>query len=314
MKLLDGKVFKQVQSDEVIDYLKSRKEEVIEAFTRDMVIIKRDNQVVLLFKSNNRSSMYPIRTAFLYKLLKWYNISHHSIHHFLDDTLILMCNDNLREISKYSKYVNLKIENNEVVSIVSKKFTLSSDLDVINIVQKQLEIADISRDDFCMRIITKIESEAEPIVGDISGFGLNITNSETGFSTLKAEHYILRYWCSNGCTTKIKQDAINIVHYNIDKEIIYNNLANVLEAAPKEPEFFTAGVKQSLTEEANLSFPQIEYKVNSIIGSAAGYNFFDGFDKKSTKYDLFNHITHTAKKFNIMQRYKLESLGGSLIC
>lgn len=314
MKLLDGKIFNQVQSDEMIDYLKSRKEEIIESSTRDMTIIKRDNQVLILFKSNNRSLMYPIRTAFLYKLLKWYNISYHSIHHFSDDTLILMCNDNLREISKHSNYVNLKIENNEVVSIVSKKFTLSSDLEVINLVEKKLQIAAIFRDDFCMRIITKIESEAEPIVGDISGFGLNITNSETGFSTLKAEHYILRYWCSNGCTTKIKQSPINIVHYNIDKETIYSDLASVLENAPKEPEFFTAGVKASLTEEAKLSFPHIEYKVNSIVGSTAGYSFFDGFDKKSKKYDLFNYITHTAKKFDIMQRYKLESLGGSLIC
>ena len=269
--------------------------------------------MLLYVKGKNESSIYAVRKSFLHKLLKWYGISHHSITHLADDTLVLMCNDTLRAISSNSSYINLKIENNEAISIVSKKFTLSSDLDVIDLVKNKVKIDRISRDDFGMRIFTKITAEAEPIVGDISGFGLNITNSETGFSTLKAEHYILRYWCTNGCTTKIKQSPINIVHYNKPKSEIYKDLSIVLDSAPKEPEFFTQGVLKSLEEKAQSSFPDISFKINAILGNKAGYNFFNEFNRDKSKYDLFNHITHSAKRFDIMERYKLEKLAGTLI-
>lgn len=314
MKLIEGKILNALNQNDMIEYLRSRKEEVIEAYTQDITMIKQDNQILLFIKGINKSMIYPVRKAFLHKLLKWYNISHHSIKHFSDETLLMVCNDNLKAISNHNKYVNLKVENNEVVSIVSQKFALSSDLEIINMTKAKFNIEGISRDDFCMRIITKVDAEVEPIVGDVSGFGLSIVNSETGFATLKVEHYILRYWCTNGCTTTIKHNPINIVHYNISKEEIYKDLSLVLDSAPKEPEGFIEGVTKSLNEAALYSFPNITYKVNSIIGSQLGYSFFNDFDKSGTKYDLFNHITHTAKKFDIMERYQLEKLGGNIIC
>lgn len=315
MQITEGRVINNLHQDEVIDYLKSKNTQILEIFAKDITVNKQNNYMMLLIKDNGRHNQYPLRKSFLHKLLKWYNISSHSINHFSDETLLSICNDNLRAIANKHKKILIKIENNEVVSIVSKYFTFISDLEVLKLAKKSINISSVSRDDFCMRIYTEIRSEAEPIVNDVCGFGLNITNSETGFSSLSAEHYILRYWCSNGATTKIKGKSINIVHYNQNKHTLLENLSSVLDEAPMNPAGFMEGVKRSLQIRADSLFPTITYKVNTIIGSSKGYGFFYEFDKKNkSKYDLFNHITHSAKKFSILEKYKLEQLAGSLIC
>ena len=92
------------------------------------------------------------------------------------------------------------------------------------------------------------------------------------------------------------------------------HLEMALQDVPSEPIGFIEGAMKSINIEAKYSFPDIQYKVNSIIGTKDGYGFFSEFDEQSkSKYGLFNHITHTAKKFGVLKRYKLEQLAGNLI-
>lgn len=315
MKLIDGKIFDAVRAEVMIDYLKNLDVQIIETDPRSVKVIKTDNDILKLEVTSNQKAFYSIRKAFLFKLLKWFNISHHNIKHFNIDTIIAICNDNLRAISdnQYNSYVKIKIENGEAVTILSSKFTTISDLEIINLAQKY-NIDSISRDDFSMRIYTTIKENSEPIVGDMFGYAFNITNSETGFSQVTAENFILRYICTNGATTRISTDNHSFNHYKMNKNYVLNTITNSLDKSESISKTFDEKVKNAQKIKAELFFPNIKYQVNNIIGSSSGFKFFYNFEeKRKSKYDLFNYITHSAKRFNLLEKYQLEQLAGNLM-
>lgn len=315
MKLIDGKIFDRVNPQIVIEYLKNLDSKIIDVDPRTVRLIKSDNDILKLEISSGIKEFYSVRKSFLYKLLKWYNISYHNINHFNIDTIVAICNDNLKAISNnnYHSYIKLKIENDEAVGIVSSRFTTITDLEIINLAE-QFHIDTISRDDFNLRIYTTIKENSEPIVGDRFGYGFNIVNSETGFSPVKAENFILRYWCTNGATTKITNDQHSFNHYNMNKNDVINILTQTLNNSSSIRGLFDEKIKKALKIKAELFFPNIQYQVGNIIGTSKGFKFFNDFDEKNaSKYDLFNYITDNAKRFNLLEKYQLEQLGGNIM-
>ena len=315
MKLIDGKIFDRVKPQLVMDYLKNLDIKIIEIDPRDVKVIRVDEGILKLEVNSQRKEFYSIRKSFLFKLLKWFNISHHNIDHFNIDTIIAICNDNLKAISdnSYHSYIKIKIENDDAVSILSSKFTIINDLEIIDLAQKY-NIDKISRDDFSLRIYTTIKENSEPIVGDRFGYGFNITNSETGFSPVKAEHFILRYWCTNGATSKITTNNHSFNHYKMDKNLVRDSIMDILDNSESISNLFDEKVRNAQKIKAALFFPNIQYQISNIIGSSQGFKFFYDFDKKNkTKYDLFNYITDKAKRFNLLEKYLLEQLGGSIM-
>jgi len=309
MQLAVGKILNFTQPDEVIDHLKSLDTRTVLVDPKNLKIVSEQGQL-LLFMNEGLKPIYPIRRSFLYKLLKWFSISSHSIKHFSDETVIAICNDNLAGIKH--RNVKVTVENNEAVTITSPSYTQISDLEVINIAQK-VGISEISRDDFCMRIYSKQITESEPVLNDICGYGYNIVNSETGFSPVKMEHFILRYWCTNGATAPISRQNKVYYHYKNNKHSIFSSIEESLTSAPESRERFSVKLKESTDLNAKVQFPSITFQVNSILGSRDGYMFFNNYNMNSSKYDLFNHITDSAKGFNILKRYQLEQLAGKLI-
>ena len=315
MKLVDGRKFFNADSQTVIDYLKNLSTIVLEVEPRYVKLLKVDTDVLKLEVSSVTKNYYSVRKSFLYKLLKWFNISYHNISHYHIDTIIAICNDNLRAIENnyYHSFVKIKIEDEEAVSIVSSNFTTITDLEVVNLCAKY-HIDTISRDDFNMRIYTTINENSEPIVGDRFGYGFNIVNSETGFSPLKAENFILRYWCTNGATSKIVNDNHVFSHYKMDKDYAKKRIIDTLDNSQPIGSIFDGKIKKALSTKAALFFPNIKYQVSGIIGSSKGFKFFNDFrEKHSNKYELFNYITDNAKKFNLLERYQLEQLAGNLM-
>ena len=205
-----------------------------------------DEGILKLEVNSQRKEFYSIRKSFLFKLLKWFNISHHNIDHFNEDTIIAICNDNLKAISNdpYHSYIKIKIENDAAVSILSSKFTIINDLEIIDLAQKY-NIDKISRDDFSLRIYTTIKENSEPIVGDRFGYGFNITNSETGFSSVKSEHFILRYFCTNGATNKITTNNHSFNHYKMDKNYVRNNIIDILDNSKSISDIFDEKVRNA---------------------------------------------------------------------
>lgn len=263
MVLSNGKIFDRADANIVINHLKKVQANILEVDPRHVKLVKSSRDALKLQIITEIKSFYTIRKSLLYKLLKWFNISYHNIVHFSIDTIIAICNDNLRSIANndYHPFLKIKIEEAEAVSILSSKFTIISDLEVIDLCKKY-NIDTISRDDFSMRIYTTIKEKSEPIVGDTFGYGYNIINSETGFSSLKAENYILRYWCTNGATTKIINDKHSFNHYKLNKKHGIKMITETLDNSKPIQPMMDKKIKAALQKKPNL-FSQI-YNIESV--------------------------------------------------
>ncbi|NOX66269.1 MAG: hypothetical protein GXO85_10900 [Chlorobi bacterium] len=309
MQTIQGQILNLKQPNEVISYLKQLERKVITADPKRLKIFIDQEQAYLLMDEGLKP-VYPIRKVFLIKLLKWFNISYDSISHLSDEIITAICNENLSNINH--KEINVTIENGEALTLNSPNYTRISDLDIIEIADK-IGISKISRDDYFLRIFTKKKLEVAPLVNDVCGFGFNIVNSETGFSPVKLEHFILRYWCTNGATAPISIQNEVYFHYKSSKENILKLAIGSLNNADSSRQLFIRKLKESADQESIKYFPDIIFRVNSILSQSYNNSFFNGFDKRSSKYNLFNHITDKAKKFDLLKRYKLEQLAGNII-
>mgnify|MGYP007123665772 CR=1 FL=1 len=309
MQTIQGQILKLKQPSEVISYLKQIERRVITVDPKRLKIFVDGKQAFLLMDEGLKP-IYPIRNAFLLKLLKWFNISYNSISHLSDETITVICNENLS--NKKHNQINVTIENGEALTLNSPNYTRISDLEIIEIASK-IGISKISRDDFFLRIYTNKIIESSPIVNDVCGFGYNMVNSETGFAPVKLEHFILRYWCKNGATAPISVNEGVYYHYRNSKQQILNSMVKSIEYAPSSRKFFINKLKESTDQKALHYFPDIKFRVNSILDYSDNNDFFNGFNNQSSKYELFNHITDNAKQFDLLKRYKLEQLAGNII-
>jgi hypothetical protein len=88
--------------------------------------------------------------------------------------------------------VAVTTENGEAISILSGRYSPLSDLEVIERCS-DIGIAEVSRDDFQLRLYSQILVKTQPVPGDECGLGFNIFNSETGFRALSVSNYVLRF-------------------------------------------------------------------------------------------------------------------------
>lgn len=309
MKTAEGKIFNNRPADEVIDFLKSNPHRYYTVSPRELEIVS-DNSTLLLRIKQKQPCIFKLRTSFLHKLLKWYNLPINILEKLSEDFLIRMLNELLSQIKSYK--VNIKVENDEALTITSELYTEFKDLEVYELI-KGLEIKSISRNDFITRFYTGKKSETAPLVDDFYGFGFDIINSETGFSALSFNHYILRYTCRNGATAPINIYDTKKYHYCETRQSISQFLNEQINRSLKSREKLILAIKQS------DDFPSIKFKsstsakLNYIFGNWKGSEFWKGFDWNKSMYELFNFVTHRAKNYSINQRYQLERLAGEII-
>jgi hypothetical protein len=309
MKTLEGKEFKYAEPNEVIDFLKSQKKEVITAPPSKLSFVL-ENETPFLRITNGTIKEYHIRKSCMKKILNWNNIPFEDKGFLSDDTLIAICNDSLRTIK--AREVDVRLVDNEVLTITSQFYSMLTNLEVIKAVSNA-GITKISINDYLMRIYTEERFKTDPIVGDTCGFGLNIFNSESGFSALGIQHFILRYVCTNGATMPLNMLFEKENHYGVKKEVLINFLHKQFERVEPSRKYIIFALKKSNDEPAKKYFNQYCYKIDTVIGKWKSKKFFEEFDVELSKYDLFNFITDKAKSFDILKRYQLERLAGDLI-
>ena len=309
MKTAEGKIFNNRPTEEVIDFLKSTPHTYYSASPRDLEIVN-DNSLLFLKMKQKQPQTFKLRKSFVHKLLRWYNLPVNILEKLSEDLLLRMLNELLIQIKSYE--VNIKVESNEALTITSKLCTEFKDLEVYELI-KELDIKSISRNDFMTRFYTDKKYEADPIVGDSCGFGFDIINSETGFSALSFEHFILRYVCRNGATAPIYIYDVKKYHYSESRQSLSQFLSEQKNHSLKSREKLILAMKQS------DDVPSIKLKnstvtrLNYVFGNWKGNDFMKGFDWQKSKYELFNFITHNAKTYKTNERYQLERLAGEMI-
>lgn len=307
--LKDGLDFSCKSLNEIIDFLKSRQVEKLEISPSNLKVCE-DGNILFLRTMNGHIKDYPIRRAFLYKLLRWFQFPVHQLLNLSSESIAYICNDFLMNI--ISDKVFIKIENGDALTILSKKYNEITDLDILSNIS-DIGVSSISRNDFFMSVNTEEKYKIQPFPGDDFGIGINILNSETGFRALTVKQFILRYTCSNGAYSSITDDNDNRrFHYGSDN--LHQFVVDKIEIAKQKRDHILNKIIALNNEKFDDEIlMKIKSEVNRVLGKKKTDEFFADVDLTSTRYELFNHITERAKQFNLSKRYFLESLVGELL-
>lgn len=296
-------------ADEVIDHLRSNSYEKYLVSPLNLEIVEEGNLLFLDVKENG-VNRFPIRTSFIKKLLMWYKMPYSIKDNLSKELFLEVINQLLHGINSRDVFVN--IENKEALTITSTFFAEFSNL-VLYEKLKNLDITAISHDDYLTQFFTNKKAEANIFSNDEYGFGYDVTNSETGFSALSLEHYVLRYICRNGALVpvKIKDERKN--HYKITNYELTEFINKRIDSATHSRNTFINLLKKSSQVDSRDYRYFIVRKLNYVLGSWQGDDFMKEFDWNGSKYDVFNYITHKAKSFDVNKRYRLERMASEII-
>lgn len=306
--LRDGREFNQAEPAEVEDFLRSRTLTHLE-MPPEKLRIANDGKALVLQVSNGAPREYPLRKSFFLKLLKWFSFPVSQIRRLDIDTVSSVLNDFLLNIN--SGDVTLTIENDEALTITSRSFSRLPDLDVLRLC-RMLGVEHISRNDFFMRLYSHVQSRKEIVKGDECGFGYNVLNSETGFSSISIYHYILRYICTNGAVVRFDSHDER-VHYGYKDGELTEWLGEQIMGAGEECGALLASLQGTRSVKAGPQKERIARTLRSIVGRAGGEAIMGGITDGSSLFDMFNLVTHAAKQFDVGRRLKMEKIAGDLL-
>ncbi|MBL7127540.1 MAG: hypothetical protein ISS16_00980 [Ignavibacteria bacterium] len=313
MKIAEGKIYYEQKPKLMLEELNSLQREKITVDPTKLKL-KDDKDRLLLQVTNGSVKHYPVRRAFLYKLLKWYWFPTRLIYKLSTESIVSVCNDFLLNIK--SDQVNVKIENDEALTITSMKYTDITDREILEMCVP-FDIGSVSRSDFCMRMYGQKLLNAAPVVDDKCGFGFNILNSETGFRALGVYHYILRYICTNGAIAPVNGSS-TYVHYDKSKKNILESLKKNLDKLEDSKLIIIKQLGRMQYAGGRKYLSNIKKSLEALLGLKETNNFVEKFEmslskKEQTKYDLFNYITNRAKLYDFGKRIAIEEIAGKLI-
>lgn len=309
MELRRGRTFSDAEPGEVIDFLQGRKVES-RATPPDMLFVVNDGSELRLRLLDGEVVEYPIREAFLFKLLKWFQFPARSLGRFSIDTITSILNDHLLAIK--GGEVTLRIEDGEVLSMTSNRYNEVADLEILDLLAP-LGIRAVSRNDFFTRIYTEALVTVEPVPGDLCGLGVNVFNSETGFSALSVRHFILRYICANGAVRQFGSVHEDRIHYGHPGGAVREFLMTEIRKRKEEEEIIRGRLMESTKQPYDRVLPFAQKTLLGLIGRKRTHELLGGLPEKASSYDLANAVTHFAKSLDIGRRLRAEMLGGTLM-
>ncbi len=305
----EGREFSQSDPAEVRDFLRNRQLKHHEV-APDRLHVAHDGRGLLLHLSNGRLQEYPVRRSFLFKLLKWFSFPLSQLHRLNIDTISSILNDFLLDIR--SGDVTVTIENGEALTITSSAYSRLSDLEVLDICQP-LGVAQVSRNDYFMRLYSQEKLRKNIAPGDDFGFGFNVLNSETGFRALSVHHYLFRYVCSNGAIVRIGAHQDERMHYGYRPAELAAWLQQQVHRGEESREALVCSLEASRKPAQVKSVDVLAPRITAVLGRSDGTRVIGRLAEMKSAYDMFNYITREAQQFDIGRRLQLESLAGDLL-
>jgi hypothetical protein len=240
---------------------------------------------------------------------------------------------------EHNQRVIILISRNTVINVVPHPYVFAKNKDILECLGEirgklNLELHEIRFSDKGMEVsFIKEGVEVEPVPRDVTRFGLNILNSETGFRGAKANFWLLRLVCTNGA---ILRNEWGSVKWSYDHRISYErslkNFIAGIEKLQMDFDNFVALYKSLVNRELRaFEFVNIHRRLARIVGNDQADQIFgvpkeerNRFMRESREgdrmlltgiilYELYNSITESARWYPFIQRRQLEALGGSLI-
>ncbi|MBX3007636.1 MAG: DUF932 domain-containing protein [Melioribacteraceae bacterium] len=294
---------------DAIDFLRWNNTENIIAAPESLAIKHDNRSLYLTVFENNKIREFPIRRAFLEKLLKWYSFPIRQLDYFDIETVAMICNDYLMNMK--SNTVAIKIEWGDALTIKSDKYVEVSDLELISNL-KRLNIESVLIDDYTTTIKVEEMKKIKPFPGDEFGMGLSVQNSETGFSAVRIKDFLLRYVCTNGAYVANPNSEHRFYHYNLFVQDIYDRIDIMINEIGWRAEKLERRIQKMETP----VHEQTVAKINKDIFHRTAIKLLNDVistDRTLTFYELFNLITERAKEFDYTKRRLIEEVAGRMI-
>jgi hypothetical protein len=172
--------------------------------------------------------------------------------------------------------------------------------------------------------------------GDEIELGVRISNSETGFGSLKASLYSLRLVCTNGA---VMADELGTARWNYDRRVAYltsidkfqKDLFKLRSRQDQQVQLYSDVLRRDLLDtELNNLWRRLRVSAPSpIVDAILGVTLEErqefqhsirdrrpGMPPASTDHTLWevhNRITFAAQRFDFALRSRLERIGGSML-
>ncbi len=306
--------FEDKSVQDALKILREKKRDSFEISPANLGLYLESGKLFLI-ATNGNIKKYPVRKSFFYKLLRWYSFPISQLKYLGTETAISVANDYLLNIK--ADQVRIITEDDDALTITSLMYTDIPDLKLIELCS-EFGLSTVTRNDFFLRVYSEIKEKKEPFVGDVFGFGFNILSSDTGFRTISVSNYLLRYICSNGAYVADTKNQFRLSRVNISEELIFQSIKNNLNYLKEKEKDLLELLTEMKNYNAENSYENIRNEIKAILGKKRTDSFFGDWDneefrKNLTKYDLFNFLTDSAKKFRINVRFRIEEIAGKML-
>ncbi|MGA9115144.1 MAG: hypothetical protein WB626_00025 [Bacteroidota bacterium] len=277
--------------------------------TPDRLLIRNDGQKLYVRTAEGATREFPIRRSFLLKILRWHSFPLPQLERLTIDTVTGLLNDYILSIRGP---VTLTVEDGEALTLTGERYRRIGDEEVLAFCEP-LGIARIWRNDFALRVSLRSALLREVAPGDCCGFGVNVFNSETGFSALRVAHFILRLVCTNGAVVEIRAGGGKRVHLGGGPGGLAVWLALRLNLARGEREKLVEALLAARASSGVEKARELRPTLRTLLGSARASRLLSALDGTASVYDLFNALTSEARAHGGALRLRLETLAGGLL-
>lgn len=310
MYFSEGKEFNQVSTEIMTEYLENLHRITYTVIPGDISLFVKDEKISLQIRDTVNEE-YPVRKSFINKLLNWYRMPKELIPKLSISSLVSVGNDFIRNIK--SEKINIKIENGEAITITSSNYTDLTDLDVINMC-KNCEIEKISRNDYFLRIYTKIDYAFNPFENEKFGIGYNIFNSETGFRALSIYPYLYCFESESTGIVELKGNSNKqIIHFGVKTSQMKKYIESKMSENGKDFKKIEDSVVKLISRKPKEFSKKLIPSLDRMMFRTEREILFRKLFEDSTAYDLYNIITSYAKKFDIGKQLYLEQIAGRML-
>jgi len=266
--------FKSIE--EVTDFFQTRKVAAKVYKGKQLSIRMFNGLAYLKIIGDSKSGEYPIRDSGMEGLLTRSGMGRGNFPMYVADDHLIQYNINYL-FSKIVPEQDLTViyEKNPdddgycIKSIMSQKYSHVDHLDVLDII-KGLKIEHevhqlyLDKNMFRMSLTNPANKVNTPaVVGDISSVGVDLMNSEVGYSSLSLGQFVHRYWCANGAS------HIDESHSRRSKAVHRGNIMlNTLKDFKESARWYLLNGAQQI--EANfkiLSETEVDDKILSKVSS-----------------------------------------------
>jgi hypothetical protein len=220
-----------------------------------------------------------------------------------------------------------------ITGVMKDDFSPISNLGLVNkLINGNYNVNSITVAPHLMKINIITDVDIEPKKGDISKVGMEILNSECGWTSLQSALLLYRVICSNGAivkesayTYKQKQiarseDAIlgdfilRIGDYTWQAGGIGEALARMTETKTQELDILPRrAIPIMSTDDHVVGIDALSKLVKGIVGKDDSDNIMYNLSDDNMQYDVYNSITAAAKQYSVDKSRRLENLGGVMI-